>query len=333
MTDFKALQQTLFQQIRQQLPGHIAVVDEIAASLGLSADSAYRRIRGEKMLTFDELGLLCQRFGVSLDGLLQVSSQQVLFSATPANFSQFDLTEHLTGILDQLKQLASFSPCRMYYLAKDVPLFHYFHFPELALFKFFAWLKTIRHTPAFNQRKFIPEELVNTSWHQLSKEIVQTYNGIPSEEIWSVETIYSTLRQIEYCREALLFDREATIQSLYEQLLQLIHHIEEEAAAGYKYTPGKEVAATGGEYRLYYHGALLGDNTIVMQMGEAQRVYLNHAILNYIHTGNEGFCTYTMDALRTIIRKSTLISTVGEKDRSKFFNTLRGEVQRRMTIV
>ncbi len=331
MTDPKAIQQALFQQIRQQLPGHLAVADEVAALLNLSADSAYRRIRGEKLLSFDEVILLSRTFGLSVDGFLQANGNQVLFGGQQIDFANFDLERHLGSILGELQQLASFNPCRMYYLAKDVPVFHYFHFHELAAFKFFAWLKTILHSAAFNTKKFVLGELINDNWQQLSKKIIHTYNTIPSEEIWSAETINSTLRQIEYCREAMLFDHEETVQLLYRQLLLLVHHIEEQAAAGCKFMPGGHTAP-GAAFKLYYNGAVLGDNTILMQMGEVQRVYLNHAILNYIHTGHEGFCGYTAASIGTIIKKSTMISTVGEKDRNKFFNTMRVEIERRMQV-
>ncbi len=329
MNDPKAIQQTLFQQIKQQLPGHLAVVDEVAELLNISADSAYRRIRGEKLLTLDEVVVLCRKFGLSMDGLMQANGSQVLFGGQQIRFAEFNLEKHLGGILAELQQLASFSPCRMFYLAKDVPVFHYFHFHELAAFKFFAWLKTIMHTPAYNNKKFVLQEMGNDNWQQLSAQIISTYSTIPSEEIWSLETINSTLRQIEYCREALLFDNDGTIQLLYQQLLELINHIEEQASAGYKFLPGSG-AVSGGEFRLYYNGSLLGDNTILMQLGESQRTYLNHAILNYIHTGQESFCTYTYESIQTIIKKSTMISTVGEKDRNKFFNVMRAEIERRM---
>ena len=42
------IQLVLFQKIRDQLSDHVSMVDEIADILGISNDSAYRRIRGEK---------------------------------------------------------------------------------------------------------------------------------------------------------------------------------------------------------------------------------------------------------------------------------------------
>jgi hypothetical protein len=329
MSNPKDIQQQLFQQVKSALPGHVSVVDEVAELLQMSTDSAYRRIRGEKMLTLDEMALLCTKYQLSMDGLLHLNGNSIIFAGQQIDFSRFELEQHLQFILLQLQQLRSFGNCRMFYLAKDVPVFHYFHFSRLAAFKFYAWLKTILHNPVYNNKKFILSEAVNDNWRELSSSIIDTYSSIPSEEIWSLETINSTIRQIEYCRDAMLFENEETVQLLYSELLQLVNHIEEQAAMGCKFAPGRQ-DENGGEFKLYYNGAILGDNTILMQMGEGRKVYLNHAILNYINTGDEKFCSYTAGAIDTIIQKSALISRVGEKERNKFFTILRNEVEVRM---
>ncbi|MCK4639369.1 MAG: hypothetical protein KAT33_08115, partial [Bacteroidales bacterium] len=57
-------QEHLFQQIRESLPTHLSLVDEISELLRMSYDSAYRRIRGEKAITIDELHTLCKHFNI-----------------------------------------------------------------------------------------------------------------------------------------------------------------------------------------------------------------------------------------------------------------------------
>ena len=52
--DKLALQQQLFSQIKNRVAEHVSVVDEIAGLLEISADSAYRRMRGEKPITLEK---------------------------------------------------------------------------------------------------------------------------------------------------------------------------------------------------------------------------------------------------------------------------------------
>ncbi len=49
--DARAIQQQLFKKIREQLPEHLSLADELSGLVGLSADSVYRRIRVKSRLT------------------------------------------------------------------------------------------------------------------------------------------------------------------------------------------------------------------------------------------------------------------------------------------
>lgn len=66
------LQTAFLKEIKNQLPPHLALVDAIADELNLSNDSAYRRIRGEKHLTFDEIQILSAHYKISLDNFLHL---------------------------------------------------------------------------------------------------------------------------------------------------------------------------------------------------------------------------------------------------------------------
>ncbi len=54
-----------------------------------------------------------------------------------------------------------------------------------------------------------------------------------------------------------------------------------------------------------------------------------HLRQNFMSTQDKVFCDYTYKHMQNLIRKSTHISVVGEKERSMFFNTLNGKIQQR----
>src|SRR6478752_111009 len=128
------LQKELFQHIKSSLPPNISMVDEIAELLGLSYDSVYRRIRGEKPVALDELKILCEHFHLSLDQVLQLQSDKILFTDNEANEPITDFKQYLQGLLLQLKHFNSFKQRQLMYLSKDVPVFYFFYFKELAAF-------------------------------------------------------------------------------------------------------------------------------------------------------------------------------------------------------
>src|SRR5215475_1504041 len=96
------VQQLFFQHVKNNLPRHLSLVDEVAELLNISTDSAYRRIRGEKMISFDEIRTLCSHFKISLDQFFFLTSQSVLFTANNADSRNFSLDLQLRNILADL---------------------------------------------------------------------------------------------------------------------------------------------------------------------------------------------------------------------------------------
>jgi hypothetical protein len=49
------IQSAFFDRIRKTIPANVSLVDELAEILDVSRDSAYRRMRGETVLSLDEV--------------------------------------------------------------------------------------------------------------------------------------------------------------------------------------------------------------------------------------------------------------------------------------
>ena len=89
MTSSNSIQSVFLEQIRTKLAPNLSFSDELAEILSISRDSAYRRIRGETVLSLDEVKALSSRYGVSLDNLLLPESDGVSFQLRPLNTSDF----------------------------------------------------------------------------------------------------------------------------------------------------------------------------------------------------------------------------------------------------
>ena len=72
---------------------------------------------------------------------------------------------------------------------------------------------------------------------------------------------------------------------------------------------------------------MLGDNCNLAVLNNTKVVYINHTVLNIIMTKDPVFTEYTYQHLQNIMRKSTLMSNVGEKERRKFFNGMREKIE------
>ena len=323
-----ATQQAFFHHIKGLLPPHISFVDEIAEILTISNDSAYRRIRGEKEITLEEVKKLCVRFKISLDKFLHLQSDSVIFTGKLAHVETFNFEKYLEDFLHQLDMINSFNEKELYYLPKDVPIFHHYNFPELAAFKYFFWMKTVLEYPEYAKAVFdlssLPEKLLRTG-----EKILESYNKIPSQEVWNVENINGTLRQIEYYNDTNVFTTKKDVEIIFECVQKMMDHIEAQAEAGYKINQPGKGQNPGASYKLYVNEFIISDNTVMPILNGKRIVYLSHSFINYSSTTDSGFCDYIYNYIQRIIRKSSLVSIVNEKQRKNFFNTVRGNITRR----
>jgi hypothetical protein len=222
----------------------------------------------------------------------------------------------------------SFEKKHLYYLTKDIPFITYFQIPELASFKSFFWMKSILHYEGLRGKKFALKNS-NNEFEEIYKKIVPLYNQIPATEIWNTEAVNTTIRQIEFYRESNIFESKEDAIILYDKLEELINHIEKQAELGKKFTVGQTVRPTDANFQMFNNEVVIGDNTCLAELGEMKITYLNHSVINFITTRDTRFNNYIYESILNLIHKSTQISVVGEKDRSRFFDRLREEIYAR----
>lgn len=314
-----------FQLLKQKIPEHLSLADELAGILNISEDSAYRRIRGDKQIGFDELQVLCQHFEISLDQMAGLQSHNVIFSGRYIKPEGFDFGQYFQAMLEELRQIRKARNSEVCFLCKDFPIYHYFIFPEIAAFKYFSWMKTLLNFPDLKTVKFslafIKEEFV-----QMGKKLAEAYYQIPGSEILNPDTILTTLRQIEYYKDAKLFDSQDDLHQVYEGLIKMVDHVQQMASEGKKFIPGKDPSLSPGEYKLYVNDFYVGDNTLLVRKDDRIACYIVHSGTNYIKTEDPGMCDYHSRFINNIIRRSSYISIVGEKERSLFFQQIRERI-------
>lgn len=308
------VQSTFLEQVKRRLPPNVSFADEIAEILKISRDSAYRRIRGETVLSLDEAKVLCNQYGVSLDVLLGTSSEIVPFRHQVINNTPEAFERWLRSLFDNLQTIASFpAEKEIVFCAKDVPVFHYFHYPELSAFKMYFWMKSVLSYPNLQSEKFKPS-LISGEYLTLGRKIADMYSKIPSIELWSDETTNVTLKQIEFYYESGFFTSPDDAHRLLDQYAQLLQGVREKAANGFK---NPEVP-----FKLYENEILIADNNVLFRMGEKKAVYVIHNITEILMTTNEAFCKQTEYFINNLQNRSIMISTTGEKERNKFFNRM-----------
>jgi hypothetical protein len=325
--DPAALQQTFFNSLKHSLPPHLSMVDEIAGVLNIGNDSVYRRLRGETPINISELKLLCDHFHISLDQVLQIQNDAVVFRAPGINGELASFEEYLRGILSQLKYFNSFKQKQLLYFCKDMTFFHFYLFPEIASFKTFFWIKTIQNHPEFQQKSFSIEEYSFNECFAIGQEIIQEYNQIPSVELWNYESINSSISQIEYYRDAGIFANQSDLTIVVDSLLRTLDHLQLQTEKGFKFMPGASEVSFKAPLRLYVNEVVLGSNTILAELDNAKLSIITYSVLSYLLTGDPRFNENAFKSFNNLVSRSVLISGTGEKERNKFFRSLKEKVR------
>ncbi len=323
MTPTDSIQSTFLDQVRRKLPPNHSFVDELAELLSVSRDSAYRRIRGETVLSLDEIRLLTDKYGISLDEFLSPSKERISFQLK-ANF--VDGGKWLKSVIDSL-EIVTASPEKekeLIYDSKDLPIFHFFQYPRLAAFKIYFWMKTFSAETKFNLGKY-DAKLLDKKLLTMGEKIWEKYSQIPSTEIVTYEFLNVTLRQIEYAHECGSFNNAQEAIDLCEDCSLLVNHLKHQAEIGSKLTFGSK--EPGGKFSLYLNEVLLGSNTILLSVGSRRIVFITPNNFNLLMTTHESFCQITVDHINNMINKSVLISVSAGKERSKFFNRVSETIQ------
>jgi hypothetical protein len=310
------IQGIFIQKLKESLPPNVGLAEEMADILQISPDSAYRRIRGETDLSIDEVYKLTKKYSISVDSVFSNLSDTVTFAYTKLTDSAENFEKYLGRILGHLKMINATPDSKIFYVAEEVPIFHSFFNRELIEFKLFYWQRSVLNVPDYQGKKFefglISEKLINIAF-----AILEEYKKAQSVEIWTNETIFTATKQLEFYLESGVFANKKDAIKIGEGIYEMARSIERFAESG-----RKEKSSQTENFQLYNSEVVLGTNCIYVNMGGLNYAYISFNTLNSLTTSNHEFCDETEHWVKNLIRKSTLISGVAEKQRYQFFNKM-----------
>ena len=210
------------------------LADEIEELLGVSTDTAYKRIKGETDLTFTELVTICRKYNVSMDEIIfKKSKQGALF-----HYEQIEISEqescinYLQQLLDVILSLRSASEKEIICVAQVIPFYSFLKYPELTFFKLYVCYDVTKYGPiTFSE---YCNRLDKDRFLSLFEKVYQAQMFIPTKEIWSNETIDTTYKLIDYYHAIGAFENKKTALTLLDQFTQLLDTIKQWADNGYK---------------------------------------------------------------------------------------------------
>jgi hypothetical protein len=312
------VQQRLLGMLQDLTPDKYSLVYELSELLGVSTDSIYRRMRGETLLDINEIQNICLHYNLSFDSICGSERTELVSFRYQPVIELSDFRKWLGTIENNLKSLQNKKDAHIIYAAIDIPVFHNFRFPLVSFFKTLYWLKSITNHPDYQHIKFSRDNISN-EFITAGKALHELYSTIPSTEIWTDLITYSLLRQIDYYWDSGEFATKDDALALCDEVEKELEYLQHAADSGSKIPDQKKLPGDSVNFRLYDCDIEIANNCILVINGDQKSVYLSTQTFNIILTSNTLFADETHRWLNTLIKKSTLISEVGGKQRSLFF--------------
>ena len=323
-TKVSAPQLDFLEQVKSRIPSSSSLVSELSSVLNINTDRAYRRIRGETVLTMDEIIALCNRFGLSFDSVISRYSGSVAFRYSKMSRTEEEFRTYLEGLLEGLKKLRKAEDPKITYTAEDIPIFYHFGYPSIAAFKIFYWLKSVSGYKAFEKEKFT-SEIIHPDLIELCRNIFVEYLHVPSIEIWSESSMNSLIKQMEYYSGSGQFASKEEAFRVYEEIQTEINDIERMAQMGSKLCK-LNIQDEKENLEMYFSEIEIGNNCILTRANNIQQVYIRHYTFNSMFTSHPIFLEDTEGWIRNLLMKSVPISRLSEKHRYQYFRMLRKQL-------
>jgi hypothetical protein len=298
---------------------HNNVIYDIAGLLNISNDAAYRRMRGETLLDFNETITLCKHYNVNIDEYISGNPYEIKFQYMPMqNDFMAYYRIYINALRNYLKNIVidSSPNKKILFSATDIPIFHLCKFPLLKAFKIYTWYKLFEKT---NESKFSSDDIISSDLINIFTEISDLYAQIDSVEIWTNNTLNSYLNLIKYFHEIDCFNSIDDIIQICEQLSALVNHLKGYGEQGYK--------QYGASFKLFFSEAELDNNLIYGETDNYKICFIKLYSINAINTSDKTFCDGIKQWFDSIINKSVLISGSSQKQFVLFLKELTGKIE------
>ncbi|QTN38585.1 hypothetical protein HZ996_05280 [Cryomorphaceae bacterium] len=317
-------QSELLELWKNRLPDTKEAAKVLSETLHVSLDSAYRRLRGDTALSFDEGMQLMQHAGLSNGALTGGQSTHIAFQRLGAidNLDRLrEIYSENDGHISALRQ----EDGHMLYMAKDIPIFYNFLFGQIGGFKSFVWAKSLYNFSDEQQEVYsegsAPEPLL-----QAGQQMALNYQKLSSTEFWTDSTISSVLKQLKYYYEMGAIKTQRLALSILDDVRKQVDLVIEQAKLGQKINPATGEPIPGTSFKLYYHELLVMDNSVLGLTEDRKLYFAPYSGLNYLSTVDQNYCGEIEKWAHDQMDNSILLSKSSSKERVKFHRRLHQQI-------
>ena len=281
----------LISTMKERIPQDMNLANTLADILCMGKEAVYRRLRGEVSFTIDEVALLSQKLGISID---QIVGSHV------SNKVTFDLNLlHATSALESYYEV--------YTASNSLPFTLYSSYENLSKFRLCRWMYQNGDikTPHSLEDMSVDERIVN-----VHKKLSESIRQCPKTFfIWDTNIFYSFVKEIKYFASLNLINKD-DVMHLKEELLQLLGVVEHLSIKG-EFSENKKVS-------FYLSNISFEATYSYIEKHDYQVSLLRVYSINSMDSQSSYICQMQRNWIQSLKRHSILVSESGEAQRIAF---------------
>jgi len=299
------------------------MVDDMSQWLEISTSSVYNKLQDRSRFTIEEIAIICKKLKISLDGLIFNTSSKnayVHFFADGLRYQPRNFADYVNVIINYFSKIKQLQDVTGYFLANEVPLFHFLSFHNLLYLKLFIWNKINWQIPEVSKSYSFSEFKNDSELQQSVKYLKELFNSFPNIEVWNPSILDNTLTQFKYLKDVGIISEKDDIFNFKIEMKQFIDYLEDLTLSGHKpeNSKGQKMACN-----IYITDLTVGSEIILVKSDQMDMLFQQIDVPNYMHTSDERMIKNQVAFFENIRKISTHITHAGEKERLIYFNTLR----------
>lgn len=312
----KSLHDIFIDILRNKIPDHASLANNLVDMLYIGKEAVYRRLRGEVPFTFNEISVIARRMGISLDQLIgTVSERNRPFTFKITRFAypeeiDYVMIKEYVNLLQNARD--EDSDTEMGIAAKMIPDALHLRYKNITRFYLFKWLyqyDNIEGIKKFHEVESTEEML------SILDESKDLYNYIKDVYYIFDKMIFKNIvDDIKYFEKIGLILRK-DVEELQESLFSLVDYLENLAITG--------VNEVGNKVRLYISNVNFEAGYCYLNSEKYKLNMVRIFTLYDIYSLDHYSLTTASKWMQSLKRGSILISESGEMQRLIFFKEQR----------
>ena len=321
--NWQSFQKQVFALISERYSSKQQMVLDLEELLSLQQAVVYDRIALKRMLPLSECFILLRHYQITSKVISQLWTNKVLVNYTPLDQVPTSLEEYLIPLRDNMQALALTGGLHLYYAANELPFYHYYRQPRIALFKYFVW-----HMLSWKQgdapdltfdRDYIDQHL--TRLEPIFQEIVSLYTQFSSTEVWHTNILHNTLHQIHYLFQIGLLPDAALAHELFEDLEEILNSLELMAKQGHKEEHPEHT------FHLYHNEIVHTNNMALATAPGVSHVFFAFDNPNIMYANDSKLGDYSLHYFERLISHADNLSTSSNKSRALYFKDNKDQIK------